>query len=188
MNWMIRRCRRISDGDTLVISAPCRWIVPDVGSISLTIMRAAVDLPHPDSPTMLRVLPASTANEMPSTARTEPCRPLNKPRRTGKCLTRPSTSRIGAVSAMHCIRGTFGVPAGREMRWCQLAKRRCGRAALIGRQHAARGKSATGKVRSECRQRAGDLGKPGLLLAWRAVEPGHRAQESHGVGVTRVPE
>jgi hypothetical protein len=36
---------------------------PDVGSISLTIMRAAVDLPQPDSPTTPSVSPAKTEKE-----------------------------------------------------------------------------------------------------------------------------
>ena len=47
---------------------PRSRITPLLGSISRTIIRASVDLPQPDSPTMPSVSPACNANETPSTA------------------------------------------------------------------------------------------------------------------------
>ena len=40
---------------------------------------ATVDLPQPDSPTIARVLPCSTAKLMPFSARTDLARPKNPP-------------------------------------------------------------------------------------------------------------
>ena len=47
------------------------------------------DLPEPDSPTMPRVRPRSTANDSPSTD-------LTRPSSVGKCTRRSVTSRYGA--------------------------------------------------------------------------------------------
>src|SRR6266508_1403713 len=58
------------------------------GGIRPMIERAVTDLPHPDSPTIPSVRPLSTEKEMPSTARTTPCR-------VKKCVLRSRTSRSG---------------------------------------------------------------------------------------------
>ena len=55
---------------TLVMSSPSNSIVPPVGSSSRSMVRPAVDLPQPDSPTSPTVSPWRTSREMPSTART----------------------------------------------------------------------------------------------------------------------
>src|SRR5262245_39531265 len=112
-------------------------MLPDVGSISLTIMRAAVDLPQPDSPTSPSVSPGNTENEMPSTANTEPCRRPKAPRRTGKCLTRSTTSRMGATSAIGDLGRTLGMPAGGEVLGRLLHERRRRAAAFLGGERAA---------------------------------------------------
>src|SRR5262249_62000796 len=71
-------------------------------SRSRTIL-AVVALPHPDSPTRPRVLPASMEKEMSSTARTTATWREKIPRFTGKCLTRFLASRTGPaiVSVRH---------------------------------------------------------------------------------------
>ena len=48
---------RISCGLSRVISRPSNMILPDFGSISLMMVRAVVDFPHPDSPTRLNTSP-----------------------------------------------------------------------------------------------------------------------------------
>jgi hypothetical protein len=47
------------------MSTPSKRIDPPLGSTSRTIMRASVDLPQPDSPTMPSVSHAASANETP---------------------------------------------------------------------------------------------------------------------------
>src|SRR5262245_15722203 len=121
-------------------------MVPEVGSISLTIMRAAVDLPQPDSPTTPSVSPGKTENDMPSTANTEPCRRPNRPRCTGKCLTRSMTSRMGAASAIGDLPRPLGMPAGSEVLGRLLFEGGRRGAALFGGERAARRKGATGNV------------------------------------------
>src|SRR4029453_6198386 len=160
MTW---RYWRIARGGRVVISRPSSRIVPEVGSISLTIMRAAVDLPQPDSPTIPSVSPGKTENDMPSTANTEPCRRPNSPPRTGKCLTRSMTSRMGSTSAIGDLPRTLGMPAGREVVGRLLLEgRRWRPAALFGGERAARGKGAARNVLAQCGQHAGDLGQPSL--------------------------
>ena len=69
------------------------------GSISRTIMRASVDFPQPDSPTIPSVSRSRSVNETPSTACTCAIVRPNSPPRTGKCFTRLSTASSGALSA-----------------------------------------------------------------------------------------
>src|SRR4029079_14579004 len=56
--------------------------------------RAVVDLPQPDSPTILTVSPLSTEKVTLSTARTV-FRALKRSPRTGKCFVRPETCNSG---------------------------------------------------------------------------------------------
>src|SRR5215467_130065 len=188
MNWMVRRCRHISRADRPVMSNPSRRMTPAVGSISLTIMRAAVDLPHPDSPTIPSVSPARTENEMPSTANTEPSRRPKMPRWTGKCLTRPSTSRTIAGSGMLVLLTALGMPAGREMAGRFLLERWRGVAALLGGKCTSGGKRTAPGVRTEDGQHTGNFGKACLLVVAAAVDPRHATEQAHGIGMTRVAE
>src|SRR6478609_3496878 len=63
---------------------------------------AAIVLPHPDSPTMPTVSPASTSNDRPSTARTVPLRSrmrvlrssTSSRRLTGSALLQPDVERV----------------------------------------------------------------------------------------------
>src|SRR3546814_21134845 len=70
------------------MSLPSTRMRPLVGVTSRTIDRAMVDLPHPDSPTMAKVLPFSTEKLTASTAR-------KTPSGTGYSTTRYSTARRG---------------------------------------------------------------------------------------------
>ena len=54
------------------MSSPSNLTVPEVASSSLTISRAVVDLPQPDSPTMPSVSPRFTVSDTSSTAWTTP--------------------------------------------------------------------------------------------------------------------
>src|SRR5262245_6884988 len=188
MNWMVRRCCHISRADKPVMTNPSRRMVPAVGSISLTIMRAAVDLPHPDSPTMPSVSPARTEKEMPLTAKTEPNRRPNMPRRTGKCLTRPSTSRTVTGSGMLGLCSALRMPAGRQMARRLLLERRHSAAALLGGKRAAGGECTTRRTRAKARQHAGNLGQARVLRLAAAVDPRHGAEQAHRVGMTRAAE
>src|SRR3954447_10422694 len=87
-----RRSARSRRRERWGTSVPPTRRTPAVGSRSRTTSRATVDLPLPDSPTNPNVSPASSVNETPSTARTAPPR-------AGKCLTSPSTSSSGLMSA-----------------------------------------------------------------------------------------
>src|SRR5262245_32879975 len=195
MNWMTWRYGRISFAGSAVISRPCRRMVPDVGSISLTIMRAAVDLPQPDSPTSPSVSPGKTENEMPSTANTAPCRRPSSPPRTAKCLTRSMTSRMGSTSAIGDLHCPLRMPAGGEVVGRLLRDGRRRAAAFLGGERAARGKGATRKALAQRREHARDFGQPGLgglgqglELRRPAHDPRHRAQEPDGIGVAWPPK
>ncbi|COZ92354.1 Uncharacterised protein [Mycobacterium tuberculosis] len=48
---------------------PSKTTVPEVGWSSPSTIRASVDLPDPDSPTIARVLARGSRNDTPSTAR-----------------------------------------------------------------------------------------------------------------------
>ncbi len=50
--------RRSRSGSIEWVSRPAMVIVPDVGSMSLLIIRMVVVLPHPDGPTNTTVSPA----------------------------------------------------------------------------------------------------------------------------------
>jgi len=50
------------------MSLSSKIILPEVGSTNFRIVRPAVVLPQPDSPTRPMVSPAFNSNEMPSTA------------------------------------------------------------------------------------------------------------------------
>src|SRR5262249_23534987 len=185
---MVRRCGHICRAERPVMFIPPRRIVPAVGSISLTVSRAVVDLPHPDSPTMPSVSPARTEKEIPSTANTEPILRPKMPRRTGKCLARSSTSRTGADSGMRDLCGALRMPAGREMARRLLLERGHGAAALIGGKRATGGEHTTWRARAEARQHAGDLGETRLPRLAAAVDPRHGAEQAYRVGMTRAAE
>ena len=74
-----RRTGRMSRWLRCVMSRPSKRIVPAVGSSSLSISRAVVDLPQPDSPTMPSVSPLRTLSVTSSTACTSPERRENTP-------------------------------------------------------------------------------------------------------------
>ena len=82
------------------MSRPSKRIVPAVGSSSLSISRAVVDLPQPDSPTMPSVSPRRTLSVTSSTACTSPALRENTPEATGKRLVSPSTSISGSLHAL----------------------------------------------------------------------------------------
>src|SRR5262249_46795311 len=81
------------------MSSPSNRIVPAVGSSNLTISRAVVDLPQPDSPTMPSVSPRLTVRLTPSTACTTPFVREKTPCLTGKYFVRFSTSTSGPKPA-----------------------------------------------------------------------------------------
>ena len=83
------------------MSRPSKRIVPAVGSSSLSISRAVVDLPQPDSPTMPSVSPRRTLSVTSSTACTSPARREKTPVATGKRFVRPSTSISGSPTTAH---------------------------------------------------------------------------------------
>src|SRR6476469_3797620 len=96
--WMLRRSFRSSPPRIAKMSRPRKRAVPLVGGSSRISTCASVDLPQPDSPTTPSVSPSFRSNETPSTARTCPTVCLNNtPTRTGKCLTRSRTSRMGSA-------------------------------------------------------------------------------------------
>ena len=82
------------------MSRPSKTIEPDVGSISLMIVRPSVVLPQPDSPTTPSVSPLRTERSTPSTARTAPTVCLKTPALIGKCLTSPSTRSSASSDAI----------------------------------------------------------------------------------------
>ena len=55
--WMSRRTGRICRRLSFVMSLPSKKIFPEVGSISLMIVRPSVVFPQPDSPTTPSVSP-----------------------------------------------------------------------------------------------------------------------------------
>jgi hypothetical protein len=58
----------MAPAESVEISVPRRRMIPPVGSVSRTIMRASVDLPQPDSPTIPSVSRSRNVNDTPSTA------------------------------------------------------------------------------------------------------------------------
>ncbi len=87
-SWKIicisRRSGTISLRDRLVTSRPLNSIFPPVGSSSLSMVRPAVDLPQPLSPTRPTVSRSPTESVTPSTALTSPTWRLSSPWRIGK--------------------------------------------------------------------------------------------------------
>ncbi len=70
-------------------SSPSKRMTPAVGSMTLSIMRAVVVLPDPDSPTIATVSPRGIANETSLTATKSSFCP-----RTEKTFVRFSTSTM----------------------------------------------------------------------------------------------
>ena len=97
------------------MSRPSNMIEPPVGSSSLAMQRAIVDLPQPDSPTTPSVSPAFSEKLTPSTALTDPTSFWNtSPRVTGKYFCEPldakklaSRAVRGAHAASSLTRAAF---------------------------------------------------------------------------------
>ena len=58
----------MAPAESVEMSMPRRRMAPALGSISRTIMRASVDFPQPDSPTIPSVSRSRSVNDTPSTA------------------------------------------------------------------------------------------------------------------------
>ena len=90
--WIcLRKARSWARGNSK-IGSPRKITWPPVGSYRRRMVRPAVDLPQPDSPTKPRVSPCFSEKEMPSTAFMLPTTRRGKPPITGKYLTRSITS------------------------------------------------------------------------------------------------
>src|SRR5262245_43778062 len=83
------------------MSVPSKRITPVVGVSNNSSILAVVVLPHPDSPTKLKVSPAWTRKEMPSTARTQT--------RAGRRDIRPRTAKC-LVRLLMCSRSALATP------------------------------------------------------------------------------
>ena len=95
--WILVRASRIASPDNAVRLVPSKTIEPDVGLGSCIMARPVVLLPQPDSPTMPRVSPLRTSNEIPLTAFTlRPVRP------TGNSTTRSSTRKRTSSVLRRC--------------------------------------------------------------------------------------
>ena len=77
------------------MSWPATRAVPDVGRVSVVIMRTVVVLPAPLGPRRPSTVPSGTTKDTPSTATVSP-----------KCLTRPSASIAGRVMGVTLAAGT----------------------------------------------------------------------------------
>ena len=137
----------------------------------------------PNSPTRPSVSPLAMAKLTPSTALTSPTRRCSSPPRIGKCLTRPSTSSTGALTACDLPAGD-GVPAA------GIDERRRRGAAAIRRQLAARGEGAADDRPGQDRHQAGDLlqARPRARRIGLDVEPRDRPHQAARVGMQRVLE
>ncbi len=105
MIWALRRKGTSCFADSFETSSPSISTLPAVGVSSRRIVRPAVDLPQPLSPTSPRVSPAFRSKLIPSTALTWPTTRGKMPKladRTGKYFFRSVTLRIcfaGPVAA-----------------------------------------------------------------------------------------
>ena len=187
---MRRRCGRMAPGsrlrDVVAARAGC---VPAVGSISRSTVLPSVDLPQPDSPTRPSVSPwrdrEADAVDRPAPRRRARC---SKPPRTGKCLTRSSTSSTGSLmraAIRHALRPPSRRRCGRPPASTQ--RRRLGAAAL--------GRAARSAARRRSRRsaRVSDGTMPGISSRRgrvpprrRRVEPRDRRQQAARVGMQRA--
>src|SRR5581483_5082668 len=179
-----RRSVRIRSVDASVSSSPSKRTDPAVGSMSRSTVRAVVDLPQPDSPTSATVWPRSTENETPSTAFTVPIWwRMMIPRVTGKCLTRPATSRRATASAHPGLGPGLDDPvlvvAGGEVAG-RPGQRRHLPGTDLGGEGAAGMERAPGRHPDQARRLAGDRAQP---LRPAPVEPGDARQQAQRVGV-----
>src|SRR5260221_5349763 len=167
------------------MSWPLSLIVPAVGLIRRSTLRATVDLPQPLSPTRPSVSPAPIDRLTPSTAKTWPMVRRSRPFFTGKCFLRPLTSRTGTLDIG---RRAFRMPAGGPMArplflvgWIERPT------ALVGERATRREGAARRQVRQR-RHHAGDLGQPAggrRRLAASEIEPRDRGPEALGIGMQR---
>src|SRR5512141_1463980 len=91
------------------------------------MVRPAVDLPQPDSPTRPKVSPLLISKEIPSTACTAPTWRCSRPRLIGKCLTKfsiVSKGWLGAELDIASLSFSDIPPAGNLVVWPDLDKRR----------------------------------------------------------------
>ena len=90
------------------MSFPSNKMLPEVGSVSLTIARPSVVFPQPLSPTSPSVSPGSIAKLTPSTALTWAQTRLNNP-----CLTGKWTWRFLTSSRLIVLQATGGCSVNR---------------------------------------------------------------------------
>ena len=154
-------------------------------------------LPQPDSPTSPTVSPGRTSKLTSSTARTAAVR-ANSPVLTGKCLVRPRTEMTGLRSLWRAAMSAVA-PLPCSRRACPAAISRRADAGGAARRYrsgqAAAAVSQTGRrngQRGAKRQPGSWFGGRGRqpfdgceLAGARAIEPRHRSQQSHGVGMAR---
>src|SRR5689334_7420067 len=135
---------------------------PLSGRISRTMLRASVDFPQPDSPTMPRVSPRRTVRLTSRSADMSPprrpdIRPNIDPRRTK--LTARSSMTISGPAPAGTALGSADIgmaDAGGTVIGGDLDQRHVRGAAFRDRQPAARHEGAAGLVRHGLRRLAGD--------------------------------
>ena len=116
------------------MSRPSNSMVPSVGSISLSIVRPAVLLPQPLSPTRPTVSPASTWRLIPLTAFTSPTCFLSTPAVMGNQVRRSSTRRSGSVDFSLMTRPRVAASASVAIcrRWLGVRWQRTSWSSVVG--------------------------------------------------------
>ena len=176
-----RRCREC------VMSSPSRRIVPAVGSIRRSSSLPTVDLPQPDLPTRHSVSPGSIAKLTPSTALTSATVRASRPRCSGKCFFRSSTSTTGRHARAPPVgEHALGLVAGDHMAAADRAQRRRLDAAALDRVGAARREGAALDRLAQRRHDAGDLGEAALAVL--RPQPRDRGHQAARVGMRRAVE
>src|SRR4051794_26394930 len=169
-----RRRRSFAHPRRVEPARPPAVIVPAVGAVSPTSIRATVVLPDPDSPTIASDPPGATERSTPSTARTSP-----------KTLRSPLAASTGSAMGHHLLGGAVeqlrGADAAHEPAVERL-DRRPGRAAGVDDVRAARRERAAVRRLERADRPAGDRRQ----AAHRGVDRGPRGRERRGVGMQRA--
>src|SRR5687767_10387469 len=174
------RSERLSSVVTFLFS---NQISPDVGSMSLRIVRPVVDLPQPDSPTSPRVSPGMTSNDTSSTAWTRATSRESSPPRIGKYFLRFRTLRSGSAMGSSSVE-----EAGHLVAWPHfLERRRVVEMHGFGQRAARREAAARPRLAAQGRDGAGNRLEL-LLPGGRHVDARDRAQQSLRVRVERLLE
>ena len=163
------------------------------------MQRPVVVLPQPLSPTRPSVSPRAIVKSTPSTAFTSPTLRLNiTPSVIGKCLARPRTSRSGvppsraaphaATAVLARAPATSSSARKQAARWPASPARRSPAAAAapgaaLDGEAAARPEGAAAVEPRQVGRLAVDRVE---ARAARLVEPRHRLQQRHRVGMARV--